>query len=296
MMADEQHSHEEEITYGKIKMDFLNYANSQMSIVKACIPSIKDERTQRINILLMSCLSTGSAILHLCSRQELFFSEAIMLLRVLVEKCTNYAYLTFCDEKEYQNYHDYARYVSYTALEKSFEFDDGRILKITHTGKEFLDKESESNEDFEDIAKFRKQKLRDWTTVSMEKRIKAIERKHEKLGLLLGLMRLSYERQASEAIHGTLYGAMHHLMPNILSERPNNPAKLEYDVMKAAITLSWEIGELFAQMLEFINATLPTQNFEQFLDPARKKSNNARKYIQIVLSDRFDESRNQARG
>ncbi|MBL7991571.1 MAG: hypothetical protein JNN25_09050, partial [Candidatus Kapabacteria bacterium] len=58
--------------------------------------------------------------------------------------------------------------------------------------------------------------------------------------------------------------------------------------------LSWEIGELFTQMLEFINATLPTQNFEQFLDAARKYSEQATKYMKIILEDKFDETRNQA--
>ena len=298
MTTHHKHS-EEDITYGKIKSDFLGYANVQMSIIKSSISSIQDERAKEINILLISCLSTGSAILHLCDRQELFFNEAIMLFRVLVEKCTNYAYLTFCDEQEYQNYHRYAQYVSYSALEKSFEFEDGSILKIAHTGKEFLDKELDSNTELEDLAedlaRFRKQRKRDWTTVSSPKsRIKAIYQKYKKLGQLLGLMYASYEQQASEAIHGTLYGTMHHLIPNILAERPNNSMKLEYDVIREAIILSWEIGELFTQMLEFINATLPTQNFEQFLDAARKNSEQATTYMKIILEDKFDETRNQA--
>ena len=298
--ANTQEHNEGDITYGQIQSYFLGYANAQMRVVKSCIPSIQDERTQETVILLASCLSTGSAILHLCDRQDLFFNEAIMLVRVLIEKCTNYAYLTFCDEKEYQSYHDYAQYVSYAALEKSFEFNGGNILKIAHTGKEFLDKEFESNVEFEKLAenikRFRKQRRRDWTIASSFKdRIKAIEQKHKLLGQLLGVLHLGYELQSSEAIHGTLYGTRHHLMPHIFSERPNNPAELEYDVMKEAIILSWEIGELFAQMLDFIHATLPTQNFEQFSDAARKNSENARAYIKIILNDKFDETRNQAR-
>lgn len=168
----------------------------------------KPERLFELNLLLPSLISNSESIINLINGN--FIPEAYIISRSFFEKCVNFCYLNICDDKEYENYIDwfyqknmrliYTRQKAFRSIEHEVKLPD--ICEMTSK--------------FQVLKKFSGKKggeKPNWTDVSIYQRIIFIESKVTSFPrpMYLATMNTIYE-DASENLHGTLYGATFHML------------------------------------------------------------------------------------
>ncbi len=215
-----------------------NFFASELMMLKEVIPKITDERQTKAALLLISCTQTGAALLQLANQTDSFTTESIMLSRAFMEKITNFCYASICDEKEYRAFilHPiYKHYYNVTRLrEEDLDFDTTSELDTT-----FLDEKVKARKEKQEKLKnipivrealemfsLRKSNKPSWTNKSLDQRIEeigkwgnlpwtnknlnqrieVIEKWGKLLDVFFTLSKLQYYSDASEALHGSLYG------------------------------------------------------------------------------------------
>jgi len=155
----------------------------------------------------MSIYITGNAINSLALNN--FLSESYMLARALLEKLINYMYVLVCEEDEYQKYLNYTKQKGYRILNRSLTVGDQKA-ELKWSGAVNLDDNPELREAVNQFTSAKGKTITRWTSLSPQKRL-AIIRDKGKIkieGLMLSTLGI-YD-DASEALHGTLYGSAFH--------------------------------------------------------------------------------------
>ncbi len=173
---------------------------------------ITDKKIAKTATLLLSAGHTGGAILELSDRTESFTGELVMLTRSFLEKVTNFCYASICDDKEYRAFILHPIYKHYHII------GEPRTLRELGNDDEKVaarKKEQESLRKLpivqEALAIFSETKpnLR-WTKTTVEQRIGVIRKWGEMLDDFFFLSWYQYFSDASEALHGSLYGCTFH--------------------------------------------------------------------------------------
>lgn len=134
-------------------------------------------------------------------------NQAYILARAFLERMINYCFLQLAPDDEYENYIDYSKNKAGRRLSRSIEVYGEVKAKLEYRKGEY-----ELPSDIrEAIEKFTSEKGREktrWTKLGLPERAAVLEKETGKSGLFMHL--LSIYGDASEAIHGTLYGALFH--------------------------------------------------------------------------------------
>jgi len=184
------------------------FFTAQLWMLKAVIPMITDDRISKTSTLLLSAGHTGSALLELSDRTESFAGEQIMLARSVMEKVTNFIYASICDEDEYRAFVLHPIYKHYhlagsynmadcfgkTPAEIEARLENQKNLKKIPVGQEALTIFSETKPNLK------------WTKKTMDERISAITKWGKLLDVFFFFCKSEYYADASEALHGSLYG------------------------------------------------------------------------------------------
>lgn len=193
-----------------------NFFAAELMMLKEVIPKITDKRQVKATLLLMSCTQTGAALLQLANQTDSFTSEAIMLSRSFMEKITNFCYVSICDEKEYRafllhpiykHYHNICSLKDEDLCLGTKSINKNLLLeKINErkTKQEKLKKDPIIKEALELFSETNPNKP--WTKKTLNQRIKVIEKWGKLLDVFFTLSKLEYYSDASEALHGSLYG------------------------------------------------------------------------------------------
>ncbi|RUA16913.1 MAG: hypothetical protein DSY83_04970 [Flavobacteriia bacterium] len=198
-----------------------NFFASELIMLKEVIPKIKDERQAKVSLLLISCTQTGAALLQLANQTDTFTSESVMLSRAFMEKITNFCYVSVCEEKEfrafilhpiYKYYHSIGEF-NYGDLEfekESILNNDDLIDRLNERKNERRKKQNELKKntivkEALEIFSETKSYLR-WTKTTLDQRIKTIENWGKLMAVFFTLSKFEYYSDASEALHGSLYG------------------------------------------------------------------------------------------
>lgn len=186
------------------------YFHAQIQLLRELVQLIdkvgRPERLNSLGILLYSLVSNGDAIDNLIHRA--FIPEAYIIARSFLEKCVNFCYLNICDQYEYANYLDWTEQKLIRAI-----YTKQKAFKNVGSDLPIPDINSFARE-INKIKKFSGKKGGEkfsWTNLSLYHRIKFLEDTVgiKTLGMYLAAMNVIYE-DASENIHGTLYGATFH--------------------------------------------------------------------------------------
>lgn len=160
-------------------------------------------RMSQLYLLFFSLHSTGLSIAHLAKGN--FLNESFMLARSFIEKIINYLYLLFCEEEKFSDYLAYSKQKQIRMFDRSINVGDLKagLKRLDSTALEY------NTELTEAIDKFTSKKGKEitrWSSLSLSDRLEIIA---PKVGSDIGFLMLSvlgiYEN-ASEALHGTIYG------------------------------------------------------------------------------------------
>lgn len=168
---------------------------------------IANQRIQSLYHLLMSIYITGNAINLLALNN--FLSESYMLARALLEKLINYMYVLVCEEDEYQKYLNYTKQKGYRILNRSFIVGEQKA-ELKWSGSVNLDDNPELREAVNQFTSGKGKAITRWTSLSPAERLNVIRDKGNIKIEGLMLSTLGIWDDASEALHGTLYGAAFH--------------------------------------------------------------------------------------
>ncbi len=229
-----------------------------------------DKRSSEVIILLGSSCQTASAIAKLSEHPDVFLGECYILARAFIEKVINYCYLLVCDDEEHSRFIKHTIQKSYRKLDRKIVVGENELgLKhspISDSNANPILKDSIS----EFTSKSGKEKTR-WTIKRLEDRIDTIQ-KNSKLKPIIFMMNVfSIYEDASEALHGTLYGCSFqggYYNPNF---DHTNSVEANKSIQKYTTMLLWNLVLLFHQAINPF-ARIPHRIFAApLLNPAQAK-------------------------
>ena len=190
-----------------------NFFAAELLMLKDVIPLINDERIAKAAVLLISCGQTGAALLQLSNQTDTFTRQAAMLARSFMETITNFCYVGICDDKEYRAFVLHPIYKQYHNI-NAYKLDDELFSKAdslsARKGKQEKFREipvvKEALEMFSEI----KPNL-NWTKTNLHQRIKVLKTWGKLLDAFFMINKIQYYSDASEALHGSLYGCTYNI-------------------------------------------------------------------------------------
>ncbi len=198
----------------------IQFFGSELMLLKEVVPKITDERIAKASLLLASCGQTGAAVIQLASQPNIFTKESAMLARAFMETITNFCYVGVCDEQEYKAFKLHPIYKNYHNISSPKIEDDLdatiRTISALNKKQDELKKKQDELKKLpivqEALSMFSETKTNlNWTKKKLYERIDVIEKWGKLLDVFFTINKIQYYSDASEALHGSLYGCTYHL-------------------------------------------------------------------------------------
>lgn len=230
---------------------------------------IDNPRVLSLYHLMLSIYLTGSAINLLALNN--YLGESYMLARALLEKLINYMYLLVCEEDEYKKYLNYTKQRGYRVLNRSFIAGKQKV-ELKWASSVNLDDYPELKEAVSQFTSSKGKAVTRWTSLSLADRLNVIGEKAtiNITGLMYSMLGI-YD-DASEALHGSLYGATFNY-GFFRGKIPSNTKEFAETYRNQLLTLFFALGTSIASLLEVISGVYPTDKVKEF---AQQSGNNFR--------------------
>ena len=243
--------------------------------------NITNQRIKSLYHLLMSIYITGNAINLLALNN--FLSESYMLARALLEKLINYMYVLVCEEDEYQKYLNYTKQKGYRILNRSFKVGDQKA-ELKWSGSVNLDDNPELRDAVNQFTSGKGKAIPRWTSLSLAKRLAIVRDKSNVKIEGLMLSTLGIYDDASEALHGTLYGSAFHF--GFFEGRiPRKVEDLAETYRNRLLFLFFALGTSIASLFEVVSYVYP---IEKSKDIAKQSQTHLRELQKSVNQQKPD--------
>jgi len=215
-------------------------------------------RMSGLYLLFFSLHSTGLSIAHLAKGK--FLNESFMLARSLLEKIVNYLYLLYCDEEEYLNYLAYSKQKQFRMFNRSINVGELKA-EIKRLDSTELQENAELQEALNKFTSKSGKEIPRWSSRSISDRLSVIEPKVGKdIGILM-LSVLGIHENASEALHGTLYGVAFNI-GLWFGRTPSTPDELSKYWNEQFSMLFLMLGTCIHTLLKVIHNEIPIDNIK----------------------------------
>ncbi len=230
---------------------------SELMLLKSAHPKINDERLGQAATLLISAGQTGAALLQLANQTNTFTSQSVMLARSFMETIINFCYVAICDEKEYRAFVLHPIYKQYHNEGSPKMKDDLEELQENIKKREEMQaKLKEKTIVQEALAIFSETKPgMNWTKKRLSERIETIEDWGKVLDVFFTISKLQYYSDASEILHGSLYGSTYSIGAFEPGFDPRNNEELSKRTYKDSTTMLLHLGMLIHEAFTLINYT-----------------------------------------
>jgi len=179
----------------------------QLTILKGLWNAKLKGRAKEVKIVLGSSCCTGWAIYELGRDYERYYAEMMMLARSFIEKIINFCYVVICDDTEYKKFLLHPLYRAYHQMEKS-KYAGNIKLSIKFLGRHFIKNNPKVSEA---LRLFSESNPRlKWSNKNIDEKVALIKEKTNiNIGIFL-MNTLTIYSNASEALHGSLFGCSFH--------------------------------------------------------------------------------------
>jgi len=268
----------------------IQFFGSELILLKEAIPKIVDERLPKATPLLISCGQTGTALLQLANQTDAYTNESVMLARAFIEKITNFCYVGVCDEWEYRAFilhpiYKHFQNVRFPKMEDNLDsnFIDENIasrkekeekLKKLPIVQEALTMFSETNSHLK------------WTKKTLSQKIDIIKERGKLLDIFFTLNKLEYYSDASEALHGSLYGCTYGVGIFDPDFDHTNKEELYKKLYKDSTCILLHLGMLIHESFTLISYS---NNIEKIWDYSYKNRRQALNLLFYVLERKFSD-------
>lgn len=204
---------------------------------------LDDTRIGSLYLLLHSMTYTGAAISILAERmknEESLINECYMLSRSLLERIITYLYVLYCDETEYERFLMYTKQKGFRVLNRSFAVGDLKVtLGLSETVE--LEKGSELEKAVQLFTSKKNKPIKRWTKSSISGMLDIIKNKGGIDIRFLMFAMLGIYDDASEALHGTIYGTTFHL-GHFFKKAPKSKDELKGNINNSYSALLLMLG------------------------------------------------------
>lgn len=211
--------------------------------------NLEELRIKQAYPLLVSIIDNSKSM-SLLGNYNLI-NDMYMIARSYVERMVNFLYLQVCDEDDFNLFQLHTTQKAYRRLERSIATTKGKV-SIAYTGK---DQVSLPNLE-EAINRFTSKsgkEITHWTPVSLDKRIEIISERSKIKPSIMLMCKLNIYEDASEALHGTLYGSLFHLGVFSPGTKLSDPNDLLQHYTSLKTTIFWTCGLLTHDLFTLIN-------------------------------------------
>ena len=222
---------------------------------------IDNPRVLSLYHLMLSIYLTGSAINLLTLNN--YLGESYMLARALLEKLINYMYLLVCEENEYKKYLNYTKQRGYRVLNRSFTAGNQKV-ELKWAGSVNLDDYPELKEAVSQFTSSKGKAVTRWTSLSLADRLNVIGEKATINITALMYSMLGIYEDASEALHGSLYGTTFNY-GFFGGKIPSNTKEFAETYRNQMLTLFFALGTSIASLIEVISVVYPTDKVKDFV-------------------------------
>ncbi len=236
---------------------------------------IDNPRILSLYHLLMSIYITGNAINLLALNN--FLGESYMLARALLEKLINYMYLLVCEEDEYKKYLNYTKQKGYRVLNRNFIVGDQKV-ELKWTGSVNLDDYPELREAVNEFTSSKGKSVTRWTSLSLADRLAIIRDKGSIKIEGLMLSTLGIYDDASEALHGSLYGATFNY-GFFEGKIPSSVRELAETYRNKLLFLFFALGTCIDSLLEVISGRYTADKVKDFARQSRTNLGELQKSV-----------------
>ena len=250
------------------------FLEGQVNLLVKNLSSInksKHPRVSKLYSIYSAIIEDAISIKLLCDNART--NQAYIISRALIERVTNFCFLQLCTDAAFSDYLDYSLNKAGRSLDQSIEANGQVKARLALNGGDFeLPSEIRAA-----IAKFTSERGREktrWTNISLPERAAVIEAKLGNTGLFMSL--LAIYANASEALHGTIYGAVFHLGA-YEAKPPHDQVSLECHFHQTLSTLYLMAGASIDTLFGLL-ASLDDEAF----DTAAKLSKSAFKEAAIA--------------
>ncbi|MBU1046895.1 hypothetical protein KKH36_03925 [Patescibacteria group bacterium] len=227
-----------------------NSLQSQLGILKSLNEEGLEGRLKEVYIVAASLCSTGSAICELGKNPNYFFAEMIMLGRSFIEKTTNFCYLLVCDKEEYKNFLLHPYYRMYHNFER--QKNAGEVtIGLKYTGKNEFRGDPKITEALSQFSENNPRK--NWSKKNIDEKVALIQEKSEIRVEFFLLNTLSIYSNASEALHGSLYGCTFHIGVFEPGTNHKDLKSVEEKVLKETALLFAQLSSMVAETLKLVS-------------------------------------------
>lgn len=240
-------------------LEAIRFFEAELMLLKEAVPKITDNRISKTATLLMSGGQTGVAFLQLASQVETFTSESVMLARAFMETITNFCYASICDEKEFRAFVLHPIYKYYFKV-GSYSMEEANSYTNYEEYAEVIRRKRKELKQIpivqEALAMFSETKPNlKWTKKSLNERVEALEKWENFFDIFFNLNRMQYYSDASELLHGSLYGCTYELGIFDTGFDSTNEEKLSKKLYKDSACMIIHLGTLIHESLTLIKYT-----------------------------------------
>lgn len=229
-------------------------------------------------VLLASAVTTLSSINELALQDARYSSEILMLSRAALEKMTNFMYSTVCSSEEHERFLLYPYYRAYHNLNRE-KYSHESKLNIRYNQPSSIAQIPQYKKALE-LFSDKNSRLK-WSLecTSLDEKLSYIAKKTKQPSFVFLLNSLLIYSEASEALHGNMYGAVSMLG---VYEPPFSINGKEADrKIKDKLTMIYfSLGEMVHLLVEWIQREHGT-NIK--LSAHLKRSHDARKDVYTSL-------------
>lgn len=260
-----------------------NYLSAEMTLVRGIIET-KQLQNRSLSIMAMigSLLGTGNAILLLMNENQRFYNEGVMLARGFFERITNVCYLLLCDDDTFAKCTQHTIFRQYTrgkVNEKVVKDENDNVLMKIGFSLNGVKKTKDNPLHKEAIDSFEKENKYKFPIPKIEKRLGFLLKQNKKINVSLFLAyQQAYYDDASEALHGSFYGSLFHVL-NMGSKEKD---KIEDETNKNTTLLLWQTGELFHQLIVLLDEE---NNIKDFRKKSDHNSKTTLEIMKLAMSD-----------
>ncbi len=253
---------------------------AQAGILKGASKSRKlTGRFDEMRVVLMSSVGVAIAITRLGTEDML--NESTMLTRALLERLINFCYLMVCEEDEYEKYKAHSLQKSYRKLDRQITAGE-HSFRVKYTGEIDVDSIPELKKALSQFTGSRGGEKTRWTDVDLSERVILIGEKSDidERKWLLAL--LSFYEDASEALHGTLYGSVFHTGFYEPGFNREDTEAIERNAQMKLTLLYWQMGDIIADVITFLGEK---NGLSDFLKKSQENAKKTTEIMSFILKD-----------
>ncbi len=264
----------------EVLSEMQNLLLAQTSILRVIANQKLDERSSELKVLFLTLCRTIVAITHLGKREMV--NESIMLGRSCIERLIILSYLTLCKKEDYLQFKEFSIQKAYRKLDREVTAGDYKI-KLKYNGEIDIESLPDLKAALSRFTSKHGKEITRWSNKSLYEMVEEISNKSAITpeNFLMSLL-LFYE-DASEAIHGTLYGAVFDFGAFYPGFDKNNLKEAEFTTRKKLTLLYWGIGLMLDDLFKLLG---DKNNLRKIIE---KSSQNVKNSLEL-MKRAFDDS------